>query len=196
MTRLLLNIFVFIWLLSVCFGFSMLWSYEFKPGRPVSFITQWPSASRLPRPSDRAMLVVLAHPRCPCTRAAISELARLMAHCRPRLVAYVLFFKPKNTPPDWEKTDLYARAASIPGVHVARDEGGVEARCFHAATSGQTLLFDAHGRMLFSGGITDGRGHEGDSAGQAAVLEGVFHPTQVTRHTPVFGCSLFETASS
>ena len=36
------------------------------------------------------------------------------------------------------------------------DESGLLSQHFGAATSGQCYLFDAHGSLLFSGGITEG----------------------------------------
>ena len=39
---------------------------------------------------------------------------------------------------------------------------------FGAETSGQTLLYDRDGRLLFSGGTTGSRGHDGDNAGFAS----------------------------
>jgi hypothetical protein len=66
------------------------------------------------------------------------------------------------------------------------------ARQFHATTSGQTLLYSPAGSLMFSGGITAARGHEGDNVGEStivALLTG--KPTDVVR-TPVFGCPIVE----
>jgi hypothetical protein len=103
----------------------------------------------------------------------------------------VLFVKPSDFPDGWEKTDLLAGAAAIPGVTVVRDDEGVEAGRFRAATSGQTMLYDAAGKLLFSGGITSARGHEGDNAGRAAVVSLLTTGEAGREGTPVFGCPLF-----
>src|SRR4029453_15748046 len=95
----------------------------------------WPADSRIVQAKDRATLVVLAHPHCPCTRASIGELASIMTHSQGHVTAYVLFLKPAGFSEDWEKTDLWRSAASIPGVTAVIDDGGVEARRFNAATS-------------------------------------------------------------
>jgi hypothetical protein len=134
---------------------------------------------------------MLAHPHCPCTRASIGELALLMAHSQGRVTAYVLFLKPAGFSDDWEKTDLWHSAASIPGVKVMIDDGGAEARRFHAATSGQTMLYDAEGRLLFSGGITGSRGHAGDNAGRSAIVSLLNTGAAERAETFVFGCRLF-----
>jgi hypothetical protein len=91
----------------------------------------------------------------------------------------------------WVQSDLWVTASSIPGVHVLRDVDGADARRFGAWTSGQTLLYDAQGRLRFSGGITDARGHEGDNAGRASLESILFHGETPAARTSVFGCGLF-----
>jgi hypothetical protein len=74
-----------------------------------------------------------------------------------------------------------------------RDDGGVEARRFGVKTSGTVLLYSALGRLLFHGGITGSRGHEGDNYGitrLAAALRGGAGDTAVPVVSRVFGCAL------
>jgi hypothetical protein len=125
----------------------------------------------------------------------VGELALLMARCQDRLTAKVIIFRPKDFPDDWEKTDLWHSAAAIPGVSVFQDEDGQEARRFHATTSGQTLLYDAEGHLLFSGGITASRGHSGDNAGRSAIVSILTAGAAEKSETFTFGCSLFNTSS-
>ena len=158
------------WVSMIAVGLGLLWAYENAPGPAATPPAHWPSDSRIHLATDRATLVMMTHPHCPCTRASIGELARLMAQAQGRVTAYALFLKPAGSYDDWEKTDLWQSAASIPGVNVVVDDGGVEARRFHAVTSGQTVLYDAEGRLLFSGGITGSRGHSGDNAGRSAIV--------------------------
>ncbi len=179
-----------IWLSAIVFGMSRLWQYESTPGPTSLAPTQGPVDSPISLSRDHATLIMLVHPHCPCSRASLDELAVTLEQHHSPVTTYVLFYRPKNAPVDWEKTDLYNQAAAIPGVTVISDEDGETARRFHATTSGQALLFDSTGRLLFSGGITAARGHQGDNAGQealAALLTG--HRPKQTR-TPVFGCSL------
>jgi hypothetical protein len=114
-----------------------------------------------------------------------------MAQAQGRVKAYVLFVKPSDFADGWEKTDLLASASAIPDVTVVRDDEGVEAVRFHAATSGQTMLYDARGKLLFSGGITSARGHEGDNAGRAAIVSLLTTDESSESGTPVYGCPLF-----
>ena len=180
------------WLLAICFSLWILWGYENTPGKAAEPPKQWPADSKIQPARDHATLVVLAHPHCPCTRATIGELASIMAHAQGRLTAYVLFLKPAGFSEQWEKSDLWRSAASIPGVTTVIDDEGAEADRFHAATSGQTLLYDAGGRLLFSGGITASRGHYGDNAGQSAIVSLVNSGAADLTETSVFGCPLFD----
>jgi len=189
--RLFLLAFGVLWLLVIGVGVCVLCSYENTPGVAATPPEQWPVESRIERAPEGATLVMLVHPHCPCTRASLNELAALMAHCQGRLTAYVLFLKPEGFSDDWEKTDLWQSAASIPGVHAIVDDDGVEAQRFGAATSGQTILYAADGRLLFSGGITGSRGHEGDNAGQSAIVSLVNEGVAERTETFVFGCPLF-----
>ena len=187
-----------LWALSVAAGSGLLIRYERAPGAQATPARQWPAGVGFEPDSRRFTLVMLAHPRCPCTRASLRELAKLMAREPGRLTAEVLFFRPEGASETWAHTNLWRAAAEIPGVQVRSDEGGQLARnAFHAATSGQTLLYDAEGRLLFRGGITAARGHEGDNTGESAIralLAGQGGTQTVAGTAPVFGCSLFAPA--
>jgi hypothetical protein len=190
-----LSVLGILWLAAVGAGLRALWDYENAPGVAAEPADHWPANSPIARVPGRTTLVMLAHPHCPCTRASISELALLMAQCRGRLDAHVLFVKPAGLPEHWERTDLWRRAAAIRGVQVSCDPDGKEARRFHAATSGQVLLYDANGQLRFRGGITAARGHAGDNAGRSALVALVTSGTAPRAQTPVFGCSLLGTAT-
>lgn len=183
------------WVLIIGVGLGLLWDYENAPGPIAAPPSHWPPESHIHLATDRATLIMLAHPHCPCSRASVGELARLMAQTQDRVTAYVLFLKPAGSSDDWQKTDLWQSAASIPGVNVVVDDDGVEARCFHAMTSGQTVLYDAAGRLLFSGGITGSRGHSGDNAGRSAIVAILNNRESERAETFVFGCPLFSTDS-
>jgi hypothetical protein len=184
-----------VWVSLIAVGLGLLWAYENAPGPTATPPAHWPFDSRIGRATDRATLVIMTHPHCPCTRASIGELARLMAQAQGRVTAYALFLKPSGSYDDWEKTDLWQSAASIPGVNVVVDDGGTEARRFHVVTSGQIVLYDAGGRLLFSGGITGSRGHEGDNAGRSAIVSLLNTGEAERAETLAFGCPLFDTQS-
>jgi hypothetical protein len=187
-------VFASAWLLALATGFSLLLRYENSPGRIGNVPGAWPAASRIHLADDRLTLVMLAHPRCPCTRASIGELARLTAQVQNKVSAYVLFVTPSGSGPDWQDSALRQSAAEIPGVTVLSDTDGVEAQLFGAETSGHTLVFNTTGQLLFSGGITESRGHAGDNAGENAILTLVKNNPVERNRTFVFGCSLFNRA--
>ena len=193
--KILLTACLAVWLSVVGFGTFYLYRYENTPGNgavtthhehPAFF----PSQSRIKRDERQPTLVVFAHPHCPCTRATIQELSKLMTEVRGRLSARVLFVKPAGFSGDWAETDLWKNAAAIPGVEVALDDEGGEATLFGAETSGSTLLFDAGGTLRFRGGITASRGHEGDNAGRRSIIDFVTKDAAEREETFVFGCPL------
>jgi hypothetical protein len=190
--KLLLAALGLLWLAGIGAGLKILWRYENAPGVAAAAPRFWPADSRLQRASGRATLVMLAHPHCPCTRASIGELALLMAQCQGRVETQVVFYQPDGFAEDWARTDLWHSAAIIPGVTVQQDTGGIEARRFQAETSGQALLYDAAGRLIFSGGITGSRGHSGDNAGRSAIISLLTKGQAEHNQTFVFGCSLVD----
>lgn len=179
------------WILTICASLRPLLSYENAPGRSGTIPSAWPRNSKIALAPDQDTLVMFAHPHCPCTRASISELAESMAEIRNKITAYVVFLKPSNSTSDWEDTSLRRSAAKIPGVTVISDVDGTEADKFGAETSGHAFLFDSSGRLLFNGGITGSRGHEGDNAGKSAIVSLINQQSAARSDTFVFGCSLF-----
>ena len=187
-----LGLAVCLWLAAVSVGVGWLWSYNHAAGAPARPPAQWPEASGIARVADRHTLVMLAHPQCPCTRASIEELSKLMTSTRGRLNAFVIFVTPDKAPSEWRQTDLRASAARIPGVTTIVDAGGREASSFGALTSGQVVLYDARGQLIFHGGITSSRGHIGDNAGRNAIEALVLDKNSPGGNSQVFGCPLLD----
>jgi hypothetical protein len=181
-----------LWAMAVASGMTMLWAYAEAPGAAATPPAVWPRDSHVRPSAERATLIMLAHPHCPCTRASIEELDRLMAQAGDRLAVDVLFVTPPDAGDSWDATDLWRSAAAIPGVTVLDDVDGIEARRFGALTSGQVLVYDAAGRLRFSGGITAARGHAGDNAGRSAIVALLDGAASASVETPVFGCSLVD----
>jgi hypothetical protein len=179
-----------LWVAAVGTGLEILWSYENAPGPRAAAPTAFPLDTRLERPHDRAVLIVALHPQCPCSRATVAELARLVAHAAAPIDIHALVVATPGFDERLVRSELWTAAAAIPGVRVRRDDG-TEAKRFGARVSGQVFAYDAAGALRFSGGLTGSRGHEGDNAGRAAVeamLAG--HPHAATSF--VFGCLLFD----
>jgi hypothetical protein len=184
-----------IWLGCAAAGLWVLWRYDNTPGEAASAPEHWPASTTLARVADRPTLIMLAHPHCTCTRASLGELAEAIARARVRPATYVIFMVPARFTDGWEQTDLWQRAAALPGVTVVRDEDGREARHFGTVTSGQTLLYDEHGELIFSGGITGARAHPGDNVGRQSLVSLLNREPASRIGTSVFGCPLFHAGS-
>ena len=182
------------WLAAVGAGMGVLAAYDHTPGTPAAPPSVWPPASAIARVPGIPTLILFAHPQCPCSRASVHELAEIMASVPGHLSAHVLFLKPAPFEPAWAQTDLWASATAIPGVTVALDDRGTEARSFGAVTSGQVVLYDTNGVLRFAGGLTSARGREGDSAGRRAILALLTRGIADRRDAAVFGCSLLDPA--
>jgi hypothetical protein len=189
-SRALVAVATALWIPAVGMGVRTLLLYANTPGQSAAPSPDWPSGTSIQLARARATLVVFAHPQCPCSRATMGELAQIVAHAHGKLDAYVFFYAPGQKTVDWVRAELWESAAMIPGVQPMEDHEGAEARRFHAATSGQALLYDAGGHLLFSGGITASRGHSGGNDGRDAILSLLFDGVVQRKTTPVFGCSL------
>jgi hypothetical protein len=180
------------WAGAVALGFVVLMGYQNAPGRPAEPPPTWPEASSLQPVGDDGTLMVFAHPHCPCTRATMGELERVLRYVQDAVTTYVLFVQPDGYSDDWVRDDLWQRAAVMPGVTPVRDPGGMEAARFGAFTSGQVLYFGADRQLHFAGGITGSRGHEGDNKGRQALLQWIQEGRAERSSSFVFGCALQE----
>ena len=100
------------WLLAAAGGMAVLWAYGATAGTPAEPPARWPAMSTVAREPGRPTLLVFAHPHCPCTRATVEELDRLLASVDVPPQVHVLFTRPDGTEPTWERTDLWRRAAT------------------------------------------------------------------------------------
>ena len=178
------------WTAAVTLGFVTLFKYANTPGSATAAPRRWPHPPDLALDAEHHTLLLFAHPRCPCTRATIAELDRVMAASAGRLAVTVLFYTDDAFGTGWERSQLWEHAARIPGVRVERDPGGALAASFAARTSGAVVVYSPDGRLRFCGGITASRGHEGDNAGSDAILSLANGRDPVTETTPVYGCGL------
>jgi len=179
-----------VWLVVSIAGILALTAYSNAPGQSVPLSPVWPRDSQLSREHNRSTLVMFLHPHCPCSRASLRQLARLLAETgSPPEVQFVVFC-PSDKPDEWVQTDLWSSAAQLASGRMLIDRSGREAARFGATTSGQTLLYGPRGELLFSGGITAGRGHEGDNTGHQAVVR-LLRGEQIDFvRSPVYGCAI------
>jgi hypothetical protein len=132
------------------------------------------------------------HPRCPCSQASVAELERILAGAPEDLRVHVLAYQPPAPvgDEDWSDSDLLRRVKRIPGISLYPDKDAEEAERFGARTSGQVALYGPDGALLFHGGVTAARGHEGEAAAHqilGRLLRGERSQASVA---PVFGCPM------
>jgi hypothetical protein len=179
------------WALAWGAGVFVLLLQETAPGQAGTPAEHWPGDTRVPLDAKRPTLVMLAHPRCPCGRASMDELAHLLARCQGQVAVHVLFYRPADASKQWARTDLWESAAAIPSVRVCSDPDGDEAKRFGAMTSGHVVMYAPEGQRLYSGGITGSRGQAGENAGRVALLALLNGGKPDASTFPVFGCALF-----
>lgn len=185
-----------LWLGIGAIGLTLLAWHENTPGTSSTSPSKWPPGSQIDLSDRGSTLVMFAHPQCPCTRASLGELEKIVARYPTKIETWVVFLKPMNADKSWTTTDQVATALALPNVKVLFDLDGTEANRYGATTSGQTLLFDHGGNLQFSGGITFARGHAGDNPGRCAIESLLSGATSDRRTSPVFGCSLQTPSSS
>ena len=185
------------WVATVVAGSAWVWHYKTTPGIASGPPATWPAEVGLRHAGNT--LVVTFHPLCSCSQATASELARLIASLgerRPAVYALFIDHNPGNSPSRAElrprNSGLWQRVASIPGVTVVADPEGRLTRMFRAETSGDVIAYSASGALLFHGGLTAARGHEGDSFGRQRLLAVLGGGTPDSRTSPVFGCALHD----
>jgi hypothetical protein len=116
-------------------------------------LERWPTASRLVRDSGAPTLVMFAHPYCECTKASLAELRELAPRLEGKVRSYILFARSAKESVESSRSENRILAESIHGVTIVDDQEAREADRFGATTSGQIMLFDAGGEVLFTGGI-------------------------------------------
>jgi len=181
-----------LWAITCLLGFLALLDYSTAPGstNQAPLGHKWPAKSDIEREHRKQTLVVFLHPRCPCSRASLRELARLD---RGETETLFVFFEPKTATPEWLATDLWVNAAAFSNTQRIVDQDGIQSSLFGAEVSGCMMLFSTDGCLLFKGGITSGRGHEGESEGKSALarlLKSERVETLEPLMYPVFGCPI------
>jgi hypothetical protein len=187
---------IVVWTVAVIAGWTALGRYQFSANDSSGskHVDHWPPESRLPRTLEHSTLIVFLHPKCPCSRASLTELERLFTSVQGRtdgeINCVVDATIPENASGDWLDTDTLNRAKNLPNARVIADRGGAEAAAFGATTSGFVMLFNEQGTCQFAGGVTESRGHEGENVGLDALQRVLCNEINTTQSFPVFGCRL------
>lgn len=188
---------VLVWSAAIVAGYLWFTNYGFATYQSADHFAQdqWPRDSSLTLAAERPTLVLFLHPQCPCTRATIRELEKILTGHRlspqklPKFIAVASL--PIGAPEDWRNTDTITGALQLPNSSVVWDINGIESGRFGAVTSGTVMVYLPNGKRVFAGGVTASRGHEGDNTGSDLVLAALTeHDHTAKASTPAFGCRL------
>jgi hypothetical protein len=172
-------------------GFYLLLRFDGTPAQQHYAPSLWPESAGIAFPAGKPALLVFLHPMCPCSRATLDELNGVLSRVpKTALPEIHLLFVRSIRNPDWNGGDLWERASGIPNAIRQWDEGGRIAVRFAARTSGATLLYGVKKDLLFQGGITGSRGHEGDNLGAERLLAALETGRRAANLTQLFGCAL------
>lgn len=176
-------------------GYAWLLRYSFAPGRTSVAPRTIPVDLALPPRLRRPQLLLALHPRCPCSRATISELAKVLSRTRDACEVTLLMYKPAGAPDSWIQGALWDECRRM-NCQVRPDPNGRLAASLGSLTSGGVVLYDGDGRLRYQGGITGSQGHEGDNAGAQSVVQ-ILHGDRASHKSmPVFGCPLKQEPSA
>lgn len=174
---------------SICMGVLMI--YSNTPGQQGEAAQVLPQDSAIHLDTQRATLVMYAHPHCPCTAASVEELAKLQARLKGKFHTCVVFYVPVEEPNDgsWREDGLWDDVQRLTDTVVITDPGGKLSKQAGAEISGTVGLYAPDRRLLYFGGITPGRGHAGDNVGTLAIQD-YFNEVAFNERGAAYGCQI------
>ena len=180
-----------LWFVAVMLGGIPLLNYANTSASGTVAVNEWPENSAITHTVGSPHVLFFAHPQCPCTRASVRELARAL----PRVAGpFQLTLVVSDLGADTEPLGiLSSEVRTIRSMRHFFDGAAVETARFGVESSGHVLVFAEDGRLVFSGGITASRGHEGGSRAQDDFLRQLRagDSLPLCEH-PVFGCALVQ----
>lgn len=179
---------VVLWSAAVIAGIERIWLYESTPGGRQAVPASWPGSALVSLDHERPTVMMFVHPLCACTRASLSELREALDEMDRSPAVWIVLLSPQGIVKDWNEY-ISAIAQRIPEAKIVTDFEGTTASQFGASTSGHVVVYDGAGQLMFSGGITQGRGHVGDNAGRRDLIAARLGTDHVHEH-PIFGCGL------
>ncbi|MEX0886092.1 MAG: hypothetical protein WD009_06595 [Phycisphaeraceae bacterium] len=184
-----------VWLGVVALGAHWLYAYGSEPGPGADPPATLPAGHNLPLEPGRGAVVMFMHPQCPCTRASLREIERVLARVQDAGVQVVLVLLADADVPSLARGGgLWPMAERLGGATVVSDEQAGATRTFGVSISGHVLYYDGAGQLRFSGGVTASRGHEGRSYGQTALEHAVTGVGGEMAEAPVYGCPIITPA--
>ncbi len=180
-----------VWILAAGTGSALLWKHALTPAPLPRLPPVLPSVPGLEtHAAGLPTLLVFLHPLCPCSEASFSELLKVARAAQGRARILVLMYEPEAKPVDWKDSKLARRVRASQEVHWMEDTTGRIAAQFGVEASGTAVLYDKEGALVYGGGLTWARGHEGENAGVDAMIEFIVKGKTSLRARPVFGCKI------
>lgn len=189
------------WVIGTGFFIKSKIDFSFTPGKSSQFKSDFPMQSTLSVIPSKYNLYVFIHPKCGCSVATLDNLKSLahkQSYLSDLMQIHVILYDPSESPKDWLDSqtvkDIQSWASQYP-VIVKHDKSLQEFKLFDAQTSGQSFLFDQNRRLVFSGGLTEERGHAGPSSSVNYILSVLSNKQSSTNQrlpaaftTDTFGC--------
>jgi hypothetical protein len=175
------------WSLAILWTCGSLWDHAYRPAKNP---TDFPAPFAADETTSSSRIVLFAHPFCPCTKATLSELEESLSRLPANVAVAVVFVTVGLPPAEVSASPLMAMARSLPHVTVKQDDAGHLACSYGATVSGETFFVDSRGRVLYHGGLTPARGHQGDATGQTLLEQVARGKREGPCAAPIFGCSL------
>ncbi len=107
----------------------------------------------------------------------------------------MLCYVPEGSEASWSSGFALGIQDRYADARVRADVSGGTAAALGMQTAGHVMLFGEDRSLLFSGGITPARGHEGDNFGRQSLKAILTGREPAKTRTPVYGCSLVDEAA-
>ena len=193
----------FVWFGCIVVGYGILLSHDtesvpltakstFVFGKTIGFhdgITAKQLQQFVPG-AGQVRIVMALHPKCPCTRRSLDELQSLLGIAPEKTHCTFLVGLPSSKSKTWMDTDTVATASGLPNVDIITDQDSARAKSLGLSRSGESLVINDAGQVVFQSGITAGRSCKMRNPSSDAVSEFLLHGTCPAITTPMFGCPL------
>jgi len=185
-----------LWVGALCWGFTRAYAYMDTPAPTSSAPVVWPPDTTLPLDPQLPTVIMFAHPKCPCTAASLEELNAALVELSAPVNLSVCFLDPASEEAAWTEDRLWVRAGRMPSIQRVHDIDGREARRFGAQSSGFAVVYTPSGMLIFQGGLTMNRGHQGDNPGRERFVRAIAEIDEggdvaAPRVALTFGCDIF-----
>ncbi len=145
--------------------------------------------------AKESTVILFYHPHCPCTKATVNNFKTISENIEARVHLLALAYRPKDSNETWIETEITKQLREL-GFEIATDTDGTFCRQFDVYTSGHILVYESNERLVFNGGITTSRGHEGSNYALADFLKSIDGSRDANSVWPVFGCPIIPVESS